>query len=134
VDPGDLLSAQRLLRSAGPAPGVLAFLLSAQRLVDNIVGQRPEHVLGAREVAPLQRRREGGVRLDDRCPVADAIDDSVYAPQALRRRAWDRLARDLDGGVLEVMTEIIDLPDVVQAPPRILEGKVRGRIVVRIRD
>jgi acrylyl-CoA reductase (NADPH) len=60
--------------------------------------------------------------------------DSVYAPQALRRRAWDGLAQDLDTAALEVMTEVIDLPDVVQAAARIVDGKVRGRLVVRIRN
>lgn len=58
--------------------------------------------------------------------------DSVYAPQPLRRRAWQRLAQDLDPGTLEVMTEVIGLPDVVQAAGRILQGKVRGRLVVEI--
>lgn len=58
--------------------------------------------------------------------------DSVYAPQALRRRAWDRLARDLDPAALQSMTEVIGLGDVVAAGERIVDGKVRGRLVVRI--
>lgn len=60
--------------------------------------------------------------------------DSVYAPQALRRRAWQRLAQDLDPTALKVMTEVISLPDVVSAAGRILDGKVRGRLVVQIND
>lgn len=58
--------------------------------------------------------------------------DSVYAPTALRRRAWQRLAQDLDTEALKEMTEVIALQDVVPAAHRILEGKVRGRLVVRI--
>ncbi|GIK95921.1 MAG: alcohol dehydrogenase [Alphaproteobacteria bacterium] len=58
--------------------------------------------------------------------------DSVYAPRALRRRAWDRLARDLDPAALQSMTEVIGLGDVMSAAGRIVEGKVRGRLVVRI--
>jgi len=58
--------------------------------------------------------------------------DSVYAPQALRRRAWDRLARDLDPAALKSMTQVIGLGDVIEAANRILEGKVRGRLVVQI--
>jgi len=58
--------------------------------------------------------------------------DSVYAPQALRRRAWDRLAQDLDPAALQSMTEVIGLGDVVAAAGRIVEGKVRGRLVVRV--
>jgi acrylyl-CoA reductase (NADPH) len=60
--------------------------------------------------------------------------DSVYAPQALRRRAWQRLAQDLDPAALKAMTEVISLNDAVSAAGRILEGKVRGRLVVRIGD
>lgn len=60
--------------------------------------------------------------------------DSVYAPQALRRRAWQRLAQDLDPAALKAMTEVISLNDAVSAAGRILDGKVRGRLVVRIGD
>ena len=58
--------------------------------------------------------------------------DSVYSSRTLRRRAWDRLARDLDPAALQAMTEVIGLGDVVSAAGRIIEGKVRGRLVVRI--
>ncbi len=58
--------------------------------------------------------------------------DSVMAPKALRRAAWDRLARDLDLEKLAAMTTTIGLDEVVDAGRRIVEGKVRGRTVVEI--
>ena len=58
--------------------------------------------------------------------------DSVMAPKALREEAWSRLARDLDRAKLAGMTRTIRLDEVVQAGHDILDGKVRGRIVVEI--
>jgi acrylyl-CoA reductase (NADPH) len=58
--------------------------------------------------------------------------DSVMAPLALRQQAWSRLAQDLDPALLETMIEEIDLADAPQAAARLISGKVRGRIVVRI--
>jgi len=59
--------------------------------------------------------------------------DSVMCPPALRRTAWERLASDLDRGKLATMTSEIGLADVITTAPRILEGKVRGRTVVKVR-
>ncbi|MDP1655915.1 MAG: MDR family oxidoreductase [Hylemonella sp.] len=58
--------------------------------------------------------------------------DSVMAPQAKRQRAWDRLARDLDPGLLERMIEEVPLEDAVTKAQALMAGQVRGRIVVRI--
>ncbi|EJW13339.1 Alcohol dehydrogenase [Rhodovulum sp. PH10] len=58
--------------------------------------------------------------------------DSVMCPQHLRREAWARLDRDLDRQKLAKMTEEIELADVIEAGRRIVEGRVRGRIVVKI--
>jgi acrylyl-CoA reductase (NADPH) len=58
--------------------------------------------------------------------------DSVMAPQARRREAWTRIARDLDLGKLAAMTRTIKLADVLTTGPEILGGKVRGRLVVEI--
>ncbi|MBV9078011.1 MAG: oxidoreductase [Methylobacteriaceae bacterium] len=58
--------------------------------------------------------------------------DSVMTPKALREQAWGRLARDLDRGKLAAMTRTIRLDEVVQAGRDIVEGKVRGRLVVEI--
>jgi acrylyl-CoA reductase (NADPH) len=58
--------------------------------------------------------------------------DSVMCPMETRREAWRRLASDLDANKLAPMTSEIDLPGVVDAGRRIVDGKVRGRIVVKI--
>jgi acrylyl-CoA reductase (NADPH) len=58
--------------------------------------------------------------------------DSVMCPIDRRREAWKRLASDLDAGKLAVMTSEIDLSGVIDAAKRIIDGKVRGRIVVKI--
>jgi acrylyl-CoA reductase (NADPH) len=58
--------------------------------------------------------------------------DSVMRPVADRRAAWNRLEADLDRAKLTEMTEEIDLPAVIEAGRKIVEGRVRGRIVVKI--
>jgi acrylyl-CoA reductase (NADPH) len=58
--------------------------------------------------------------------------DSVMAPMALRRTAWERLARDLDPATLEAMVEEIPLAQAVARAGDLMQGKVRGRLVVRI--
>jgi acrylyl-CoA reductase (NADPH) len=56
--------------------------------------------------------------------------DSVMAPAPLRKEAWDRLARDLDPGLLAAMTAEIGLSDAIPLAADLLAGKVRGRVVV----
>ena len=56
--------------------------------------------------------------------------ESVHMPQARRRIAWQRLARDLDIGKLASMTHTIPLSGVRKAAGDILAGRVRGRLVV----
>jgi acrylyl-CoA reductase (NADPH) len=58
--------------------------------------------------------------------------DSVMCPLERRREAWKRLASDMDAGKLAAMTSEIDLSGVIEAGRRIIEGGVRGRIVVKI--
>ena len=58
--------------------------------------------------------------------------DSVMAPRALRQQAWDRLAQDLDPGLLEHIVEETDLEGAVARAQDLMAGTVRGRIVVRI--
>jgi acrylyl-CoA reductase (NADPH) len=60
--------------------------------------------------------------------------DSVMCPLERRREAWKRLASDLDAGKLATMTSEIDLAGVMDAGRRIVEGAVRGRIVVKIAE
>jgi acrylyl-CoA reductase (NADPH) len=58
--------------------------------------------------------------------------ESVMCPIERRRDAWKRLETDLSRQKLAAMTREIGLSDVLDVAPEILEGKVRGRIVVKI--
>ena len=58
--------------------------------------------------------------------------DSVMAPIALRQRAWSRLAQDLNPAVLESMIEEVPLEAAIDKAHALMDGKVRGRVVVRI--
>jgi acrylyl-CoA reductase (NADPH) len=58
--------------------------------------------------------------------------DSVMCPLALRQEAWRRLEGDLSRDKIASMTTEIGLADVIEAGRRIVEGQVRGRIVVKI--
>ena len=57
--------------------------------------------------------------------------DSVMAPLAKRQRAWDRLARDLDLALLETMIEEVPLEAAIGKAHDLMDGKVRGRVVVK---
>lgn len=59
--------------------------------------------------------------------------DSVMAPLARREEAWSRLAKDLDPASLEAITREIDLAGAIDAARELMDGRVRGRIVVRTR-
>jgi acrylyl-CoA reductase (NADPH) len=58
--------------------------------------------------------------------------DSVMCPLEQRKRAWNRLASDLDHKKLSDITHEIGLGEVIAAGAQILAGQVRGRIVVKI--
>jgi acrylyl-CoA reductase (NADPH) len=58
--------------------------------------------------------------------------DSVACSPKLRIEAWQRLASELDRGKLAAMTREVGLGDVIPLAGDILEGRVRGRIVVKI--
>ena len=58
--------------------------------------------------------------------------DSVMAPLALRQEAWARLARDLDPEKLEAITTEIGFQDVIEAAKDIVDGKIRGRVAVKM--
>ncbi len=58
--------------------------------------------------------------------------DSVMAPIALRRTAWERLASDLDPVKLAAITEEVPLESAIAKAHELMQGTVRGRIVVRI--
>ena len=58
--------------------------------------------------------------------------DSVMRPAPDRVEAWSRLARDLDLGKLDAMTTRATLTDLPRLGAEIMEGKVRGRVVVDV--
>jgi acrylyl-CoA reductase (NADPH) len=58
--------------------------------------------------------------------------DSVMAPIAARREAWERLASDLDPAKLASITEVVALDDAVEKAQQLMQGTVRGRIVVTL--
>jgi acrylyl-CoA reductase (NADPH) len=58
--------------------------------------------------------------------------DSVMAPIERRREAWTRLAALIDAATLDTLTEEVTLGEVIGKAQALLQGKVRGRIVVRL--
>jgi len=58
--------------------------------------------------------------------------DSVMAPIAVRRHAWERLASDLDPAKLATITEAVPLESAIEKARDLMQGKVRGRVVVTI--
>ncbi|AWH90942.1 MDR family oxidoreductase [Dietzia lutea] len=60
--------------------------------------------------------------------------DSVLCPVDDRREAWRRLATDLDHSLLDSMTQKVTLNDCIPVADRMLDGAVRGRVIVPIPD
>ncbi|GMG81071.1 acrylyl-CoA reductase AcuI [Paralimibaculum aggregatum] len=58
--------------------------------------------------------------------------DSVMRPRADRIAAWGRIARDLDMDLLDSMTVAATLEELPALGPKILEGGVKGRVVVAL--
>ena len=58
--------------------------------------------------------------------------NSVTVPKPIRIEAWSRLARDLDREKLSAMTETVGFDDIIPTAEAILEGRIRGRVVVEI--
>ena len=56
--------------------------------------------------------------------------DSVMVPKPERIAAWNRLAADLDPALLEAMTQTVTLEQVPGVADAIMQGAVRGRVVV----
>ncbi len=56
--------------------------------------------------------------------------ESVMTPIATRERAWERLAAELRADLVESMTEVVPLSELLERGPTILDGQVRGRWVV----
>jgi len=60
--------------------------------------------------------------------------DSVRAPQEERIEVWGRLASDLSLDVLDSMTEVKPLSEIVALGEQILSGQIRGRVVVDVSE
>src|SRR5262249_34740330 len=58
--------------------------------------------------------------------------DSVMAAMPLRETAWKRLAQDLTPDRLQAITREIKLGEAIEAGRKILEGGMRGRVVVDV--
>lgn len=58
--------------------------------------------------------------------------NSVLCPLAVRTRAWEALARDLDRPKLQAMTAEVGLAGAFATAREILAGRVRGRVVVNV--
>ncbi|WP_422073617.1 MDR family oxidoreductase [Tranquillimonas rosea] len=58
--------------------------------------------------------------------------DSVMQPQDARARAWRRIAQELPLDMLEEMVQTAALADVPRLGAEILEGRLRGRVVVDV--
>lgn len=54
----------------------------------------------------------------------------VFRPHSDRIEAWSRLATDLDQQLLNLITTTIGLEDIPNVAKRILDGQIRGRVVV----
>ena len=58
--------------------------------------------------------------------------DSVMCPRPDRLVAWQRLGTDLDISKLDLITNEIGLADVIPMAGKLMDGKVRGRVVVDV--
>ena len=58
--------------------------------------------------------------------------DSVKCPIVVRKEAWRRLAAELDRVTLLSMTTFVPFTEVKDYAAKILEGQVRGRVVVEV--
>lgn len=56
--------------------------------------------------------------------------NSVTVARAPREAAWARIVRDMPMDLLDRMTEVVPLADVIAVAPRFIDGQVRGRLVV----
>lgn len=58
--------------------------------------------------------------------------DSVMCPRADRLVAWQRLGTDLDIAKLNLITNQIGLAEAIPVATQMLDGKLRGRVVVDV--
>lgn len=60
--------------------------------------------------------------------------DSVMCPHAVRQAAWESLAELADMSVLAEISHVISLEEAIPAAQRLLDGKIRGRVVVDVNN
>ena len=58
--------------------------------------------------------------------------DAVMASQSRREAAWQRLADILDLNHLEEMSETVAMSALIQMGHKIVDGDIRGRVVVNV--
>ena len=58
--------------------------------------------------------------------------DSVMCPKGPRMAAWNRLAKDLDPALIDLIGHEVDLAGAIQAGHDIVAGKIRGRVLVDV--
>lgn len=58
--------------------------------------------------------------------------DSVMCPRPERLVAWQRLAADLDPAKLGLMTHEVSLAEAIPTAAQLMDGQVRGRVVVDV--
>jgi acrylyl-CoA reductase (NADPH) len=58
--------------------------------------------------------------------------DSVMCPREDRLAAWQRLSTDLELGKLHTMVQEIELGQAIDVAAQLLQGQVRGRVVVDV--
>ena len=56
--------------------------------------------------------------------------DSVYAPMKKRQQAWQRLAKELSPAQIASNTRVIGLSEAIDTARALMDGQVRGRVVV----
>ena len=60
--------------------------------------------------------------------------DSVMCPNEKRRTAWEQIAKLVDKEMLSTASSVISFNEVIDTAHQLLEGKVKGRVVVDIRN
>lgn len=60
--------------------------------------------------------------------------DSVMSPFEHRQKAWQRLAHEMPRELLDTVSHEVALADVIPLGKDILDGKVRGRVVINVQD
>jgi acrylyl-CoA reductase (NADPH) len=58
--------------------------------------------------------------------------DSVMAPRDIRLEAWRRITEDLDHAKLTALSTVIGFDEIIGGARDIVDGKVRGRLVVEM--